>query len=100
MELSQTEMVLGWIGFGLAAALVAMILPYRRGIVGIATNLLLGILGALLGGVIGSALDQHHRVHDPAGLGLSAAVAVLSLGLFHIVWLVINPRERADGASR
>ncbi len=92
MAISSGEMVWIWVGFGVAAGIVAMILPFRRGVLGIVTNVALGVLGALLGGVIGRALDARSHFHDPTGLVLSAVVSVLTLGVFHALWLRGNPR--------
>jgi uncharacterized membrane protein YeaQ/YmgE (transglycosylase-associated protein family) len=89
--LTYNEMVWVWVGFGVAAGMVAMILPFRRGIVGLAINIMLGVLGSLLGGVIGLALNERHRFHDPAGLVLSAVFSVLTLGIVHALWLKRNP---------
>jgi uncharacterized membrane protein YeaQ/YmgE (transglycosylase-associated protein family) len=91
MTLTYNEMVWIWVGFGIAAGIVAMILPFRRGAVGLAINIALGVLGSLLGGIIGLELNEHRHFHDPSGLVLSAVVSVLTLGIVHALWLRRNP---------
>lgn len=91
MRLTYNEIIWVWVGFGVAAGMVAMILPFRRGAVGLAINITLGVLGSLLGGVIGLALNERNRFHDPAGLVWSAVVSVLTLGIVHALWLKRNP---------
>jgi uncharacterized membrane protein YeaQ/YmgE (transglycosylase-associated protein family) len=84
--MSDSSLVILWIGFGIAAGLVAMILPFRRGLAGIATNIGLGVLGSVLGGVIGRALNAGHRFPGPSSMVFSAVGTVLTLSLFHFAW--------------
>ena len=72
--------ILGWIVFGLIVGAVAKLLMPGRDPGGIIITMLLGIVGALLGGFIGRALG-FYAAGEPAGflMALLGAAAVLLL---------------------
>jgi uncharacterized membrane protein YeaQ/YmgE (transglycosylase-associated protein family) len=77
---------LAWIAIGAAASLAGMIWPFRRGVMGIVVNLLAGIVGALLGGLL-SFLFMPYGMHGntPARLLFAAMAALASLGVVHVL---------------
>lgn len=77
--------VIAWIGFGVVAGLAAMILPYNRGVRGIATNIALGIGGALLFGFVGRLLGLYHA-RDSFGFLFAAVGALTTLIVYHALW--------------
>ena len=48
----RIDTVLAWVAIGAAASLAGMIWPFRRGALGVELNLLAGILGAILAGLL------------------------------------------------
>ena len=70
--------ILGWIVFGLIVGAIAKLLMPGRDPGGIIVTMVLGIVGALLGGFIGRALGMY-SADEPAGfiMALVGAVAVL-----------------------
>jgi uncharacterized membrane protein YeaQ/YmgE (transglycosylase-associated protein family) len=70
--------ILGWIVFGLIVGIIAKLLMPGRDPGGIIVTMLLGIVGALLGGFIGRAMG-FYGPNDGAGLLVSilGAIAVL-----------------------
>jgi uncharacterized membrane protein YeaQ/YmgE (transglycosylase-associated protein family) len=70
--------ILGWIVFGLIVGAIAKLLMPGRDPGGIIVTMVLGIVGALLGGFIGRALGLYGE-GEPAGfiMALLGAVAVL-----------------------
>lgn len=70
--------ILGWIVFGLIVGAVAKLLMPGRDPGGIIVTMVLGIVGALLGGFIGQALGLY-TAGEPAGfiMAVVGAVAVL-----------------------
>lgn len=70
--------ILGWIVFGLIVGAIAKLLMPGRDPGGIIVTMVLGIVGALLGGFIGRALGLYAD-NEPAGfiMALLGAVAVL-----------------------
>lgn len=73
--------ILGWILFGLVVgALAKFLMPGRDG-GGILVTILLGIVGALLGGFLGSALGLY-QPGEPAGFVGALVGAVLVLFLY------------------
>ena len=84
--------VLGWLAIGAAASLAAMIWPSRHGAPGVVGNLLLGMLGALLGSLAGVAAFQVR----PGGhecLAFTAGGALAALGLGHLAWMTWGRRR-------
>jgi uncharacterized membrane protein YeaQ/YmgE (transglycosylase-associated protein family) len=70
--------ILGWIVFGLIVGVIAKLLMPGKDPGGIIVTMLLGIVGAVLGGFIGGAIGLYGP-NDTAGLFMSilGAVAVL-----------------------
>ena len=74
--------ILGWIVFGLVVGAIAKLLMPGRDPGGIIVTMVLGIVGALLGGFIGRALGMY-SANEGAGfiMALIGAVLVLALTL-------------------
>jgi uncharacterized membrane protein YeaQ/YmgE (transglycosylase-associated protein family) len=70
--------ILGWIVFGLVVGIIAKLLMPGRDPGGIIVTMLLGIVGALLGGFVGRALGLYGP-NDGAGLFMSILGAVVLL---------------------
>jgi uncharacterized membrane protein YeaQ/YmgE (transglycosylase-associated protein family) len=72
--------ILGWIVFGLVVGAIAKLLMPGRDPGGIIVTMVLGIVGALLGGFIGRALGMY-GANEGAGfiMALVGAVAVLAI---------------------
>jgi uncharacterized membrane protein YeaQ/YmgE (transglycosylase-associated protein family) len=70
--------ILGWIVFGLVVGVVAKLLMPGRDPGGVIVTILLGIVGALLGGFLGRALGLYGP-NDAAGLIMSVIGAVVLL---------------------
>ena len=70
--------ILGWIVFGLIVGAIAKLLMPGRDPGGIIVTMVLGIVGALLGGFVGRALGLY-TADEPAGfiMALLGAIAVL-----------------------
>lgn len=76
--------ILGWIVFGLIVGAVAkLVMPGRDG-GGIIVTMLLGIVGAILGGFIGRAMNMYGP-NDAAGFFMATLGAVIVLGLYRMV---------------
>ena len=73
--------ILGWIIFGLVVGVLAKILMPGKDPGGIIVTMLLGIVGAVLGGFIGRALN-FYQPGEPAGLLMSIVGAVLVLAIY------------------
>lgn len=74
-------MVLGWIVFGLVVGIVAKLLMPGRDPGGFIITIVLGIVGALLGGFLGRALGLYGP-NDAAGFIMSVLGAILLLFLY------------------
>lgn len=70
--------VLGWIFFGLIVGVIAKLLMPGRDPGGVIVTILLGIIGALLGGFLGRALGLYGP-NDAAGVIMSVIGAVILL---------------------
>ena len=72
--------ILGWIVFGLIVGAIAKLLMPGRDGGGIIVTMVLGIVGALLGGFIGRALGLYNE-NEAAGfiMALVGAIAVLAI---------------------
>ena len=92
---SAMSYFVGWVCIGLAAALAACILPFRRGLVGVAANAGAGALGAAGAATMGMAFGLFTSPRDPVGLFLAALGALALLALLHAVWRVQPARRRA-----
>jgi uncharacterized membrane protein YeaQ/YmgE (transglycosylase-associated protein family) len=75
--------VLGWIVFGLIVGAVAKLLMPGRDPGGFIVTILLGILGAVLGGFVGRALGWYGE-GDSAGFLMSLVGAVLLLAIYRM----------------
>lgn len=81
--------LLGWIVFGLIVGAVAKFLMPGRDPGGFIVTMLLGIAGAVLGGVVGRSMGWY-GANDGAGFLMSLVGAVLLLALYRI--MVRRPR--------
>ncbi len=77
-----------WVMIGAAAALAAMIWPSRRGIAGIVLNLVAGIGGAVIVGLLSLAIAPRACASGPCSTRLlfAALGAVAGLLVNHFVW--------------
>ena len=76
--------VLGWIVFGLIVGIVAKLLTPGRDPGGFIVTILLGIVGALLGGFLGRALGWY-REGDPVGFVVAVIGAILVLLIYRML---------------
>lgn len=76
--------ILGWIVFGLVVGIIAKLLMPGRDPGGIVITILLGIVGAVVGGFIGRALGLYGP-DEPAGLIVSTLGAIVVLALYRMV---------------
>jgi uncharacterized membrane protein YeaQ/YmgE (transglycosylase-associated protein family) len=76
--------ILGWIIFGLVVGVIAKLLMPGRDPGGIVITILLGIVGAVVGGFLGRALGLYGP-DEPAGLIVSTLGAILVLALYRMV---------------
>ncbi len=76
--------LLGWILFGLIVGVLAKLVMPGRDPGGVIVTMLLGIVGAVLGGFIGRALNLY-RPDEPAGLVMSIIGAVVVLAIYRAV---------------
>ena len=76
--------ILGWIVFGLIVGAVAkLVMPGRDG-GGILVTMLLGIVGAMIGGFIGRAMNMYGP-NDAAGFFMATLGAVIVLALYRMI---------------
>jgi uncharacterized membrane protein YeaQ/YmgE (transglycosylase-associated protein family) len=76
--------ILGWIVFGLIVGAIAkLVMPGRDG-GGILVTMLLGIVGAMVGGFIGRALNMYGP-NDAAGFVMATIGAIIVLALYRMV---------------
>ena len=75
--------ILGWIFFGLIVGIVAKLLTPGRDPGGFIVTILLGIVGALLGGFVGRALGWY-REGDPVGFVVAVLGAILVLLIYRM----------------
>jgi uncharacterized membrane protein YeaQ/YmgE (transglycosylase-associated protein family) len=73
--------IIGWIVFGLVVGLVAKLLMPGRDPGGFVVTAALGIVGALLGGLIGRLLGLY-RAEDPVGFFMALLGSVLLLWIY------------------
>jgi uncharacterized membrane protein YeaQ/YmgE (transglycosylase-associated protein family) len=76
--------ILGWIIFGLVAGAIAKLLMPGRDPGGIIVTMLLGIVGALLGGFVGRSLGLYGP-QEGAGMLMSIVGAILVLLLYRVL---------------
>jgi uncharacterized membrane protein YeaQ/YmgE (transglycosylase-associated protein family) len=75
--------VLGWILFGLVVGLVAKVLMPGRDPGGVIITMLLGIIGAVVGGFVGRAMGLYGP-EEPAGFLMSLVGAIALLALYRV----------------
>ena len=75
--------VLGWIVFGLIVGAIAKLLMPGRDPGGIIVTILLGIVGALIGGFVGQALHLYGP-GEPAGFVGATLGAILVLWVYRL----------------
>lgn len=76
--------LIGWIIFGLIVGVCAKLLMPGRDPGGIIVTILLGIVGAVVGGFVGRSLGWYGP-QDPAGFLMSLLGAILLLFLYRVV---------------
>lgn len=76
--------ILGWILFGLVVGIVAKFLMPGRDPGGLIITIILGIVGALVGGFLGQALNLYEP-GEPAGFVGATLGAILVLWLYRVV---------------
>ena len=76
--------VIGWIVFGGLVGLVAKLLMPGRDPGGFIVTIVLGIVGALLGGYIGRALGMY-RGNDPVGFVMAVIGSIILLLIYRFV---------------
>lgn len=76
--------ILGWILFGLVVGIVAKFLMPGRDPGGLILTIILGIVGALVGGFLGQALNLYEP-GEPAGFVGATLGAILVLWLYRVV---------------
>jgi uncharacterized membrane protein YeaQ/YmgE (transglycosylase-associated protein family) len=76
--------ILGWIVFGLIVGAIAkLVMPGRDG-GGIIVTMLLGIVGAMVGGFIGRAMNLYGP-NDAAGFLMATIGAIIVLALYRMI---------------
>ena len=75
--------ILGWIVFGLVVGVLAKLVMPGRDPGGIIVTMLLGIVGAVLGGFVGRALGMYGP-NDSAGIFMSILGAVIVLFIYRL----------------
>ena len=75
--------ILGWILFGLVVGIIAKFIMPGKDPGGIIVTILLGIVGALLGGYIGQALHLYGP-GEPAGFVGATLGAILVLWIYRV----------------
>jgi uncharacterized membrane protein YeaQ/YmgE (transglycosylase-associated protein family) len=75
--------ILGWIVFGLIVGAIAKLFMPGKDPGGIIVTVLLGIVGAVLGGFIGRTLGMYGP-NDPAGFFMALLGAILLLAIYRM----------------
>ena len=75
--------VVGWIFFGLVVGVVAKFLTPGRDPGGFFVTILIGIIGAMLGGFIGRGLGWY-GAGDPVGFVMAVVGSIILLVLFRL----------------
>ena len=76
--------ILGWIVFGLIVGAVAKLIMPGRDPGGFVVTILLGIVGALVGGFIGRALNMYGP-NDTAGFLMATVGAIVVLAIYRMI---------------
>lgn len=84
--------IIGWILFGLIVGVVAKLLMPGRDPGGMIVTILLGIVGALIGGFLGRLLGWYGE-NDPVGFIMAVIGAMLVLFLYR----KLNAPSRVEG---
>jgi uncharacterized membrane protein YeaQ/YmgE (transglycosylase-associated protein family) len=77
--------ILGWIVFGLVVGAVAKLVMPGRDPGGIIVTMLLGIVGAVLGGWIGQVLGMY-APGEPVGFVMATIGAIVLLTLYRVAF--------------
>jgi uncharacterized membrane protein YeaQ/YmgE (transglycosylase-associated protein family) len=75
--------ILGWIVFGLIVGIVAKFLMPGRDPGGFIVTILIGIVGALVGGFVGRAIGLY-REDDPVGFVMAVIGSIILLLLYRV----------------
>lgn len=75
--------VIGWILFGLIVGVIAKLIMPGRDPGGFVVTILLGIVGALVGGWIGRAIGLY-RPGQPAGFFMALIGAIILLAIYRV----------------
>ena len=75
--------ILGWIIFGLVIGALAKLVMPGKDPGGIIVTMLLGIVGAVVGGFLGQALGLYGP-NDPAGFLMSLVGAIVLLAIYRM----------------
>jgi uncharacterized membrane protein YeaQ/YmgE (transglycosylase-associated protein family) len=76
--------ILGWIVFGLIVGVLAKLVMPGKDPGGMVVTIMLGIVGAIVGGFVGRALGLYGP-GEPAGFIMSTIGAVLLLAVYRLV---------------
>jgi uncharacterized membrane protein YeaQ/YmgE (transglycosylase-associated protein family) len=76
--------ILGWIVFGLIIGAVAKLIMPGKDPGGIVVTMLLGIVGAVVGGFIGRALGMYEP-GQPAGWVMATIGAIVLLAIYRVL---------------
>ena len=76
--------ILGWIVFGLIVGAIAKLLMPGKDPGGIIITMLLGVVGALLGGFVGRSLGMY-RANEGAGFLMSIVGAIVVLFIYRLL---------------
>lgn len=76
--------ILGWIVFGLIVGAIAKLIMPGRDPGGIVVTILLGIVGALVGGFVGRALNMYGP-NDTAGFLMATVGAIVVLAIYRMI---------------
>ncbi len=76
--------IIGWIVFGLVVGIVAKLLMPGRDPGGFVVTVIIGIVGALLGGFLGRAIGLYQE-GQPAGFFMAVLGSLLLLFLYRMV---------------
>jgi uncharacterized membrane protein YeaQ/YmgE (transglycosylase-associated protein family) len=76
--------ILGWIVFGLIVGVIAKLLMPGRDPGGIIVTMLLGVVGALLGGFVGRSFGIY-STNEGAGIFMSILGAVIVLMVYRLI---------------
>ena len=76
--------LIGWIVFGVIVGVLAKLVMPGRDPGGFIIAMLLGIVGAVVGGYVGRALGMY-QPNEPAGLLMSIVGAVVVLAIYRMV---------------